>query len=188
MIQSKRKMNKKVIIAIVVVVVCLAAGGFWYWHKQHSKFVPAPSSSSETKGEVNTGSNIASPAAASGSSNSSQSPSNSSSPTSKETNPNTNATLVAPSGNFVSSHHVSLGDTLASDCTTTTGATCQISFTKDGVTNSLDTRTTDKGGSAYWAWKPQDIGLSAGTWKIKATATLNGKSLSTDDALNLEVQ
>lgn len=77
---------------------------------------------------------------------------------------------------------------MQSICNSTAGAACQITFTKDGVTKSLDTAQTDNGGSVYWTWKLQDLGLTPGAWHIQATATLNGKSARADDPLTLDVQ
>ncbi|SRR6266702_1936872 len=105
----------------------------------------------------------------------------------------TSATLIVPSGNFVSNHHPNLSSSpapniLNSVCATTPGASCVISFTKDGTTRSLPAQTTDRGGSTYWnGWSLQSIGLTSGSWQIQATATLNGKSLHTTDALALVV-
>lgn len=98
-------------------------------------------------------------------------------------------TLIAPlPGNFVSNHHAKTSDSLTSTCTTTPGATCQITFTKDGVTQSLPAETTDAGGSAYWNnWRPVDYSLDAGSWKVQAIATLGSQKLTTDDALSLEI-
>lgn len=100
--------------------------------------------------------------------------------------------LTAPTGDFVSNHHPNLdGDpapsAITSVCTTTPGAKCQITFTKDGITKSLPNETTDRGGSAYWNWKLSDIGLSTGMWQVKAIATLGSQTQSTTDALVLEV-
>ena len=101
---------------------------------------------------------------------------------------NTAAALIAPSGNFVSAHKVGLNNALASDCTTSSGATCQIIFTKDGVARSLSAQGTDRAGSTYWSsWTPASIGLTSGSWKIQAVATLNDQAKTTDDALVLEV-
>jgi hypothetical protein len=103
------------------------------------------------------------------------------------------AAAAAPSGNFVSNYAPSLSATGAKEqiqsvCNTTPGATCTISFSKDGTTKSLEKRVTDKGGSSYWTWTLKDIGLTAGNWKITATAELNGHQTSTTDTLPLEVQ
>lgn len=109
-----------------------------------------------------------------------------------DTGGGTSSTLIAPSGNFVSNHHPNLSgspapNVISSVCTTTPGASCRIIFTKDTVVKSLPAQTTDRGGSTYWSWKLQDVGLSAGTWKVEATSSLAGQSQSTADALNLEV-
>lgn len=103
-----------------------------------------------------------------------------------------NAVLLDPTGNFVSTHHISLSGasgtaTLQSTCNTTPGATCQITFTKDGVVKSLPKQTTDRGGATYWNWKLQDIGLSEGSWQVTAIAALGSQSKNANDALALEV-
>lgn len=107
-------------------------------------------------------------------------------------NAGTGAGPATPSGAFVSNHKPSLSrpgrNQVSSACDTTEGATCVISFTKGGVTKSLESKKTDKNGSASWDWTLQQLGLSAGTWKIEAKATLNGKSKTATDTLDLEVQ
>jgi hypothetical protein len=99
------------------------------------------------------------------------------------------AQLITPNGVFVSAHRVSLDSNplLQSSCETTPSATCQIVFSKDGAELSLDQKTTDTGGAAYWTWKPKDLGLTAGSWKVQAVAKQAGKTLTADDAMNLEV-
>lgn len=101
-------------------------------------------------------------------------------------------TLITPSGDFVSNHRPNLSgspapNTESSVCATTPGATCTISFTMGGVTKSLEARTTDSNGAAFWDWKLQDIGLTAGTWKIQASASLNGQTKTASDAIDLVV-
>lgn len=93
-----------------------------------------------------------------------------------------------PYGSFVSSHSVNLNDSELSTCLTSAGAKCSVTFTKDGVTKTLDQKTTDTDGAAYWTWKPQDLGLTAGSWQISATAQTNGKSATTIDGRNLVIQ
>lgn len=102
------------------------------------------------------------------------------------------ATLITPSGDFVSNHHPNLSGSPApnlesSVCTTTPGATCTISFTMGGTTKSLETRTADSNGSVFWDWKLQDIDLTTGTWKIQAAASLNGQTKTASDAIDLVV-
>ena len=99
------------------------------------------------------------------------------------------SSLVAPSGTFANTYKAQTGDQMTSTCNTTPGATCQIIFTNGSITKSLPVRTTDKGGAAYWAWKPSsDIGLTPGTWHIKATAVLGSETKTTNnDPLTLEI-
>jgi hypothetical protein len=105
---------------------------------------------------------------------------------------NSTAALLTPTGDFVSNHHPNLDgspapNTISSVCTTTPGATCTIAFIKDGVTKSLPAQTTDRGGSAYWNWKLQDIGITSGSWKVEARASLDGKNVTASDAMQLVV-
>lgn len=97
--------------------------------------------------------------------------------------------LLTPTGDFVSSHHVSLTTSIVSVCNTTPGAKCNITFNDgSGTIKSLPVQTTDRGGSSYWnGWTPESIGLTAGSWQISATATLNGITKSAQDALRLTV-
>lgn len=108
------------------------------------------------------------------------------------TNANADVALITPAGNFVSNHHPNLSGSpapnlISSVCNTTPGATCTIIFTKDNIQKSLPSQTTDSGGSAYWNWRLQDIGLTIGSWEITAKATLNTQSKTAGDAQNLEV-
>lgn len=111
-------------------------------------------------------------------------------------NPNStspNTPLTAPQGNFVSNHHPNLGgtptpNTETSVCNTTVGASCEIIFTKAGVTKSLPAQTTDAGGATYWnGWKLQDIGLTEGTWQVSAKAILGNQIKTTQDVIPFEV-
>jgi cytoskeletal protein RodZ len=116
----------------------------------------------------------------------------SSQPSDSAKSPTTTAELVAPSGTFVSNHRPNLSgspapNTIASVCNSTPGAKCTITFTQKGVTKSLPEKTIDDNGSVYWSWQLQDIGISTGTWKIQAIATLNGQTKITTDSLDLVV-
>ena len=93
-----------------------------------------------------------------------------------------------PYGSFVSSHSAQLNSPELSTCLSSVGAKCKISFSKDSLTKTLDEKTTDSDGAAYWSWRPQDLGLTAGSWKITAEASLNGKTASTADSRNLEIE
>lgn len=110
------------------------------------------------------------------------------------TPPLVDKTVVAPTGEFVSNHHPNLGgspapNTMTSVCTTTVGVSCKITFTNasTGAVKSLPSQTTDAGGSTYWDWKLQDIGLTAGTWKVEAIASYGGQVKTTTDIMDLEV-
>jgi hypothetical protein len=137
---------------------------------------PVPYTSSEyTKGEPTASSNGQTPTPGSGD------------PTGKDSG-SASRNLVEPSGNFVSSHHVSGSSNVASTCNTTPGARCAITFTRNGITKSLPSKTVDAGGAAYWDWQPEDIGLTVGTWQIKAVAKSGTQTKTASDALNITVK
>lgn len=95
---------------------------------------------------------------------------------------------ITPSGNFVSNHKPSSkSDNLESVCRTSVGASCKISFTRDGVVKNLDAKPTNQDGVASWIWSPTSIGLTSGSWQIAATAEYNGRTADQPDPLNLEI-
>lgn len=103
-----------------------------------------------------------------------------------------NGALSPPSGNFVSNHSPNLNGSPApsheeSVCNTSPGASCQILFTQNDITRELPAQVTDRAGSTYWSWDLRDIGLTQGEWHIRARATLNGQTKTTDDTLSLQV-
>jgi hypothetical protein len=103
-----------------------------------------------------------------------------------------NLPLYAPYGDFVSNHHPNLSGQPApskesSVCNTTPGASCYIQLTKGSVTTKLPTRVTDSKGTAYWTWDVKTAGLTTGDWTVKAVASLNGQTKTTQDPLQLTV-
>jgi hypothetical protein len=189
--QNKKtiKIKLPVVILIIVVLVGLVValeltGSTHIFHKK--RVVPAVTASQETKGEEGT------------SAKSSTAENNASSSVAKEVPgdakgngdvPSDSPVLLAPSGNFVSAHNVPSDAAIVSVCNTTPGASCVITFTSGNVKKSLTSQVTDRGGSAYWnSWTPKDIGLSTGSWQISATASLNGKTQSSSDAMPLVVK
>lgn len=177
-------------MALIVIAGVIA----FFIYRSSANKKPATTASQLTKGEKTTDSNKSSGNSSSNGSSTSGLGSQTSDDKNETSNqPSANATLIAPTGTFVSNHRPNLGGSPApneeqSTCNTTPGATCQISFTYNGVTKSLPAQTADSGGATYWTWDLQDIGLTEGSWQIQATARLNGKTLTGSDALKLEVQ
>lgn len=97
------------------------------------------------------------------------------------------ASLLKPTGNFVSSHNVQANSAIESVCVTTPGAKCKIVLTMGGTTKVLNEKTTDSEGVTAWMWQPKKIGISSGSWEIKAVATLGNQSKESFDAKRLEV-
>lgn len=108
-------------------------------------------------------------------------------PTTEDPQPTPGTPPKTPVGNFVSSHYAGLGDTEQSTCNTTPGANCTITFTKDGVAKSLPIKKADGEGSVIWVWKPSDIGLTVGSWKVTAVASVGDQQTTAEDAIALEV-
>lgn len=111
---------------------------------------------------------------------------------SSSASPPTTAALIAPYGTFVSNHRPGQNGsptTEQSVCTTTPGASCNITFTNSaGVVKSLGAQTVGSSGSAYWNWNVTGSDLAPGTWKVAATATFNGQAKTTTDATSLEIE
>jgi hypothetical protein len=105
---------------------------------------------------------------------------------------NSGAGPSAPTGQFVSNHRPGQNGTdtsMQSICTTTPGATCDITFTsQDGVVKNLGSKKTDNNGAAIWDWDINGANLASGTWTVTATASLNVITSSTTDDIKLEVQ
>jgi hypothetical protein len=164
----------------VLIVLVLLAGFLFYRHLYHQKPITL---SEYNKGE-GTGTINVSPGS------NSIAPSSETNNNSKDVGPSKTAGPDTPSGNFVSSHKVSLaaGGNIASTCNTTPGANCSIIFSNGTITKALPARMADAGGAAYWNWQVSDLGLTVGTWQIKASASLNGQEAESSDALDLVVK
>jgi hypothetical protein len=188
---KNKKPLKKILFIMAAALICLA-GLLAILEKTntinliHKHMPPAQTATQDTKGEPQQpGANQ---------SGAPTTPANQNTPGGdKDTAPEPAASTPPkdPTGDFVSNYQPTLTaprNLIASVCTTTPGAQCQISFLKDGVTKQLEPMTTDKGGSAYWTWKLQNVGLTAGSWKITATATLNGKTATANSPLQLEIK
>jgi hypothetical protein len=188
----KRSSRKRLFAAAAVLLLLVALGGFALFRSQHhaSTSSVAPSGP-QTKGERllpadGTSTSNGKPGSTTSTSGADQDKAGPAGGT-------TNTTLITPTGTFVSNHHPNLSgqpapNRMASNCTSTPGASCQITFTMGGTTKSLPTKTTDAQGTAYWQdWTLQSIGLTEGTWTIKAVATLSGSSSSASDGQGLVV-
>lgn len=114
----------------------------------------------------------------------------------KDENENsTNNQVIKPSepiGSFVSNHYPNLSgsprpNSIASTCTTTPGASCKIVFTMGSVVKELTGKSTDQNGNTEWNWTLQSIGITEGTWKIKAIATNGNLSSSSSDSIDMVV-
>ncbi|MEK7594274.1 MAG: hypothetical protein AAB436_01385 [Patescibacteria group bacterium] len=176
---AKSNQTKLIILGVAVLII----GGFFaVKHFNQTKDIIPASTPKESKtktvakGTSDKQNNASSSVTASGS---------------DKTTASSDATLLMPSGTFVSNHHPSLSSSETAQeqsvCNTTVGATCEIRFTRGSETKKLEAKTTDSNGSVYWSWEVGTAGLGTGSWQITAYATLNGKTLSSSDSINLEV-
>jgi cytoskeletal protein RodZ len=175
--------NKKLWLYALAALIIIGGVGAYIYFQRYAKQEPVTTASPETKGPSTELTQTTS-ANSSTKGNAAEDPS---ADTPKNTNP-----PERPTGLFVSNHRPrlsseDLANQINSVCSTTSGAMCTISFTKGDKTVSLVKQETDSGGSTYWTWKLQDYGITEGTWKIKATATLNGKTTTADDPIDLVV-
>lgn len=180
-----KKLTKRplLLIAALALVVALVGFGLSRKHNLVSGTIPSTQISSPvtTSGNKAGKNSIPATSSSSGTTNSTKSDGSSSS----------TLPLTEPWGNFISNHAPGKDGTSTSEvstCNSTPGASCYIQFTKDGVTRSLETKTTDNNGSVSWSWDIKAASLSSGKWQITAVATLNGQTKSTSDQLALEVQ
>lgn len=101
--------------------------------------------------------------------------------------------LLTPSGNFVNKYKSTMNQILESSCNSTSGATCEISFSMGNVTKTLTAKTVAFSGKeaqvafASWQWTPSSLGLTPGSWTISATASLNGATKTANSTTLLEV-
>jgi hypothetical protein len=110
------------------------------------------------------------------------------------TTSNSQAALIAPFGTFVSNHKPGQNGAPTSEqsiCNTTPGASCFIQFTNGSVVKILAPQVAGSDGSTFWSWDSKDassIGLTPGSWKVSAVASLNGQTKTSDDSIPLEIQ
>jgi hypothetical protein len=186
--RRKRRLFKPPFIYFEILILLVLAFLITYKATNHFGNDKPVSASAYTKGNIDV----------KGSSNSSNNGNNTSTPVPASTDnnkvPSTSVTLTAPTGDFISDHSPNLSgspapNTEASTCSTTPGAYCTIEFTNTstGAVKSLSQETTDEGGSAYWNWTLQSVGLTTGTWQVKAVATLGTETQSASDAMNMVV-
>jgi hypothetical protein len=189
---QKRHFRPVLVTLFGIIVLAIVATLLEATHVVHFFHTTRPTSASQyTKGQSGSSATGTNTGNTSGSSNSHDAPQVNDQKANVDST-NTSTDLLAPIGDFVSDHHPNLSGHPApnletSVCTSTPGATCEITFTSNGITKSLPSETTDSGGSAYWNWKLQDIGLTPGSWQIQATASLNGQSKNASDSLQLVI-
>lgn len=185
--KTRRDRHTKMYVALLgLIALLIIIGGLYqanklpFWHR--ASIIPT-TGSSYTKGTPSTGG----PSSTSPSHSVTKTNTNSSNQGS-DTAPPITQQLTAPWGTYANVSTAKMGQQMESTCNTTPGATCEVIFTNNGVTKHLDPEVTDAGGAVYWAWVPQSIGLTPGTWHMTMKATLGGDTKTTsDDPLTLEI-
>ena len=97
-----------------------------------------------------------------------------------------------PSGTFVSNHRPNISgkpypSSINSTCTTSPGASCEIMFTNGQLKKTLQKQKVNNNGSTYWEWDINNLGLTAGVWKIKAVASNGSLTSETEDPTDLVI-
>jgi hypothetical protein len=183
--------NKLFWVITIIVVLLLGGGGLAYQHNRSEKnktdntpVTPRPITDKTKNSNPQTSTDP--------SDNSTNSKNGTSTtPTNTPSIPMSSLPVTKPSGSFVSNHKPGQNNSPleeASVCNTTANINCQITFTKDGITKSLPSKTADSAGTAYWpSWTSQSIGLTTGNWTVTAVATNTQQTESTADTLALQV-
>ena len=184
-VSTKNKKKNLKPALILLLIVALAVAGYWFVNR-HAKPVSGPIPTSSVKSASTNPVKKSTPAPTTPATSKDKDPAG------DQTTPTSDVPLPsAPSGTFVSSHHVSLSNNSTrqeqSACNTIAGATCYIEFSKDGIVKTLTKQVADSNGVVIWNWDVAAADLDAGSWKITAIASSGGVTKSTSDTLNLEV-
>lgn len=178
--------SKPIWISIIVIIVGITAVISIY-HYTHRPPVIKPTPVNTSTGNTSkSGATTTTPV---------QTQSNSSNKSSDNQGSSPQATLVAPSGSFVSNHKPNLSgspapNTEESTCEVPQSVSCDITFTNSstGKTLSLGSQTAGSNGLVAWHWSLQGVGLTQGSWTVKAIATLGSQTKTTTDPIALDVQ
>lgn len=191
-------LKKKFLIPIIAVLVIAGAGsGVAFYKHAHNSAQSAANKAKSTSGKyynrntANPTTNVSGGSNNGSTSNNGVSTSRGSDQTPGST-PASNVVPRTPVGTFVSNHRPNLSgnpapNTESSTCSTTPGVSCKITFTMGSTVKSLPLQQTDGDGNTHWDWKIQDIGLTAGTWKISAVAVNGSNTASANDATEMVV-
>ena len=181
------KGHSKLIWTIVGVAVCVALvlGYHFYWHKPPViKSTPINTSTGDKSGKL--GPTSTTPV---------QTQTNDTNKSGSNQGSTPQVTLVAPSGSFVSNHKPNLSgspapNTEESTCEVPQYVSCNVTFTNDSTskTFSLGPQTAGANGVVAWHWSLQGVGITQGSWTVKAVSTLNSQSKTTTDPITLDVQ
>lgn len=180
---------------LIAGVILLAVVGVWFWHRHNQSSTVNATVQTNTGKPAVANPNVPGSQNNTGGSNSSASGdvSKDSSSNSAAASPGSSVQPATPTGGFVSYHSPNLSgkpgpNTETSTCTTTPGVKCEITFTNGSVVQSLPAQTTSGSGTTIWTnWTLQSIGLTKGTWLIKAVAINGNKTATAQDPENLVV-
>jgi cytoskeletal protein RodZ len=186
--------QRRVLIPAVLLLIVLVAGGGTVWLQARNDSTNSSNSPKTDNATISESKNQYAPVDESPAPSPSPSPSPSTPPTDGNdkgsTPPNPNATLLDPTGNFVSSYKVyqgAGGQNWESVCNTTPGASCTITFTQGTTVKTLPAKTIDGNGTAYWNWTPDSLQLTKGNWTITVKVSLGTQNKQIVDAKPLEV-
>lgn len=177
-----------IVVAVIVFVILDATHTIKLSSSPAKNIIPSTTNTSTTK-SPSTPTNT-SQTSTNTSSSSNTSGSGSQDTSTKSTNPSSTSTgtstagPITPYGTFVSNHNPpENGNSETSVCITSPGATCGITFTNGSQTESLANQQTDSSGTTSWNWSASILGT--GHWVVTVTATLNGKTATATDSMDV---
>ena len=190
--ENKNKKKRIILAAVAVVLIGGAVASFFIWKNTLSD-QDKPTIKTQTGEKAVSDPDVPGGILEPGETSENVSANSGKEPTPDQSTISQGETPQAPSGTFVSNHRPHLSgqptpNTETSTCTTTPGTTCKITFTNGGTIKELPAQKTDAYGNTHWDWSLQSIGLTVGTWKVKAISTNGSLSASSTDSIDLVVQ
>ena len=195
---TNKKLLKATLIALFFFVLLYI--GYRLYYQKHTPISNTPKSSQSPTVIGNNEKNA--PKSAENTASPNNAPTNTASPSNSNTPSSTSIKLVAPFGQFVSnfgpiSYSATNGSNQEeSECQTTIGATCYVSFSNGSITQTLKPLIVQAvqdspNGVASWSWTPPQVGvnggLTPGKWTVTAVASLNGQQTTTTSSMELYI-
>ena len=188
---SKKSISKRLVWPVLVLLIAGLIATFLFSRNGNKApvIVPSTSPANQSNGFSGSSPRTKGPSSSSQTSNST-SGSDASSDKSNTSSATSGSLTLTAAQTFVSNHSPGQngsGTAEQSVCNTTPGATCFIEFTNGDAKKQLEVKPADSNGSVIWNWDITSSGLSSGSWKVRAVASLGGQTKTVDDERQLVV-